>query len=115
MAAAKKDLDAATTAWNNADGNATKSRVLVAGAGEAEKAAAEKKAADDQKSADALKSQRDHLEELYQNTVSARGKAQEERDKAEVALASIRRIGFRFRTRCLRWPASRLGRECFQV
>ena len=88
VAAAKKDLDAATTAWNNADGNATKSRVLVAGAGEAEKAAAEKKAADDQKSADALKSQRDHLEELYQNTVSARGKAQEERDKAEVALAS---------------------------
>jgi hypothetical protein len=85
---AKKNLDAATTAWTNAEENATKSRILVAGTGEAEKAAAQKKAADDQKSADALKNQKDDLDKLYKNTVSARDQAQTARDKAEVDLSA---------------------------
>ena len=89
VADAKKKLDAATTTWSDADTTAINSWMKTAGAGgDAEKAAVLKKAADDRKAAGDFKSQKDKYEESYKNSLLARDKAQEVRDKAEVAVSS---------------------------
>lgn len=88
LAKAKKDFDNATTAWTTADDSAMKSQILVVGATDKDKSAMMKKAEDDKKSADAYRVQKDHLEELYLGRLSTRNQAQENKNKAEIALSS---------------------------
>jgi hypothetical protein len=88
LADAKKRLDAATDVWTSADDKAIHSRLFVTSVNGADKAAAEKRADDDKSAAGTLKDQRDDLEKSYMAKLSARDHAQEELNKAEIAVNS---------------------------